>query len=185
MLAFYLSLVPNGKDQSKVELIYTSFREYMTYRAYEKVKNKSDAEDAVHEAMLRIIKHIDKVDVSDKVMLKSFCGKVAENAAKDINRKRGSAVEEFPLEEIEEVPADDSELPDNLFFTKEAYDSIRSEVAELSDCVRDVCTLKFVQGFNDLEIADLLCMNYKTVSVYASRGRNAIKTALRKVGFHE
>lgn len=48
---------------------------------------KKDAEDIVHDAMIRIIKNIDKVDIADEDRTKAYCVTIVRNRAIDILRK--------------------------------------------------------------------------------------------------
>ena len=185
MLEFYLSLVETDEDRSKVELIYTRYREHMMYRAFEVLRNKSDAEDAVHEAMLRIINVLHSVDTSDEKILKCFCGRVAENTARDMNRRQKNEHSNLSFDNILFDPHNKGDMPEEVFFGKKAYEVVYNAVQNMNPTYRDVCTMKFLNGFNDMEISVLLNMNYKSVSVYASRGRQIIKDALKEASFNE
>ena len=185
MLAFYLSLVSDDGDKTKIELIYTEHREYMLYRAAQKLTNASEVEDALHEAMLRIIKVIRNVDVSDAEMLKCFCGRVAENTALDLNRRSGNNSKNVPYFDSTSDQYKNDDIPEQILYARGALDIIYKAIKSMNTTYRDVCFLKFVESLSDEDIAVLLGMNKKTVSVYASRGRKIIKEALRKEGFHE
>lgn len=62
MLAFYLSLVDSEEDKSKVEQIYYQYRNLMFYVARDVLRDEKLAEDAVHQAFIRIINHLDGVE---------------------------------------------------------------------------------------------------------------------------
>lgn len=59
MLTLYLSLVELD-DQRKVEEIYIQYRQQMFYVACRILQDESLAEDAVHQAFLRIIDNLSK-----------------------------------------------------------------------------------------------------------------------------
>ena len=185
MLSFYLSLVETEEERSKVELIYTNYREYMMYRAFEALHNKSDAEDAVHEAMLKIINVLHRVDTSDEKVLKCFCGRVAENTARDMNRRQKNERSNLSYEDIAFEPHDKMDIPEEVFFGKNAYEVVYNSITNMNSTYRDICMMKFLYGLSDTEISALLNMNYKNVSVYASRGRQIIKDALKEASVYE
>ena len=58
MLGFYLSMVESDEERSLIEFIYNEYRQLMYKTAFSILHNKFDAEDAVHEAFLRVIKNI-------------------------------------------------------------------------------------------------------------------------------
>ena len=185
MLAFYLTLVGSDEERRKVEIIYGEYRAYMSYCAAKVLADKSEVDDAVHEAMLRIIRHIDKVDVSDRRVLKAFCGRVAERAAVDMLRHRARHDNSFAADVEDMGVAPEEDDPEVRALDADAYGVILDAINELKPIYKTVCLMKFTQGFDDAEIADMLDMNPKTVSSYASRGRAAIKAAVRKAGYHE
>ena len=185
MLALYLSLVKSEEERLKVELIYKNYRAYMTYCAVSVLADKSEAEDAVHEAMLRIIRYIAKVRVDNPRVLRAFCGKVAENVARDMNRRGKERRKELPLDDVPESEVMGGATPEVKVLDQHAYEVIRDSVEQMTAAYKTVCLLKFVMEFDDPEIADLLDMNPKTVSSYASRGRAEVKSALKKEGYCE
>ena len=93
MLSFYLSLVDNLSDKEKVEKIYTDYYGLMKYIALEYTQDEAD--DIVHDAMIRIIKNIDKIDISDERRTKVFCVTVARNRAIDVLKKKDRAALEY------------------------------------------------------------------------------------------
>ncbi len=185
MLAFYLSLVNDDESQNKIELIYTKYRPYMTYCAFRVLRNKSDAEDATHEAMLRIIKHIEKIDTTDLDILKHFCGRVAENVAKDLNRLQKNEAENISYSDLVVEPYSDTDTTEEYYFSHNAAEVVYQNIKLMSPTYKDICMMKFIYGLNDMEISDLLSINYKTVSSYISRGRLVLKKALKEAGYHE
>lgn len=47
--------------QSNLEAIYNAYSDAMYYRAYAVLKNRQDAEDAVHTAFVKLSEHMDKL----------------------------------------------------------------------------------------------------------------------------
>ena len=56
MLAFYLSLIDDEVSRSQFEEFYERYRHIMLHVALSVLHDRSLAEDAVHDAFLRIIK---------------------------------------------------------------------------------------------------------------------------------
>ena len=84
MISYYLSIVETEEDKEKVVFIYENFYSFMCYTAGQILNhNKHDVEDAVHNAMIKLIENIDVIDLSDKQRAKNLCGIVAKNKAKD------------------------------------------------------------------------------------------------------
>ena len=61
MLSVYLMMIDNSDDRIKFEKVYNSFKNIMLNRAYEIIKERQLAEDAVHNAFLKIINNLPKI----------------------------------------------------------------------------------------------------------------------------
>ena len=62
MLTFYSSEIDKKCDKQKFERIYLQYRETMFIIANEILKNKENAEDAVQDAFVLIIRNLDNID---------------------------------------------------------------------------------------------------------------------------
>lgn len=56
----YLAMIEGPEERSKFEQIYEKYRALMFYRAKQILRDDRDAEDAVHEAFVRVANHIEK-----------------------------------------------------------------------------------------------------------------------------
>ena len=55
MISVYLSLIETDKEKSLIEELYDKNKQTMYSIAFSNLHNRTDAEDAVHEAILRAI----------------------------------------------------------------------------------------------------------------------------------
>lgn len=179
MLAFYLALVDNLSDKEKVEKIYTEYYGLMMHIALGYTQD--GAEDIVHDAMIRIIKNIDKVDISNERRTKAFCVTIVRNRAIDCLRK----------ENKDTVSYDDEIWTENknvfsLDFAQinETYDILMKALDSLNETYKTVCTLKYVNELKEHEIAEVLDLPPKTVSLRIFRGKQILREALRKEDFY-
>ena len=62
MLALYMSFIDSEDDREKFEIIYNEYRKRMVSTAYSILHNHEDAEDAVHDAFIRIAKNMKSID---------------------------------------------------------------------------------------------------------------------------
>lgn len=175
MLAFYLSLVDSLTDKEKVERIYTKYYGLMMHIALGYMKG--DAEDIVHDSMLKIIKNIDKIDVSDERKTKAFCVTVVRNRAIDCIRKEDKDIVSYDDEMKTE---DNNEFSFDFTQIDETYHILYEALESLSETYKTVCTLKYVNGLKEREIAEVLDLPVKTVSLRIFRGRQILKEAIRK-----
>ena len=60
---FYLTLIDTEEEKRKFVYLYENYKQTMYYTAYQILHNVHAAEDAVHQAFLRVIDHLEQVDV--------------------------------------------------------------------------------------------------------------------------
>ncbi len=101
MLVLYLSLL-DGEDEGKFERLYYKYRRLMFTCAKEILKDDVLAEDAVHEAFLRLTKYMKKIDEIECNKTFRFVVIVVESAAKDIYRKEKRFIPEGYVPAIED-----------------------------------------------------------------------------------
>lgn len=61
-MIIYLQTIDDSSDKVKFERLYLHYQAFMYRIAYHILKNKQDAEDAVHNAFLSIAKNIEKIE---------------------------------------------------------------------------------------------------------------------------
>ena len=87
MLMMYLSLVETPEEKSKFEQLYHRYKKTMHFCAKQILQDDVLAEDAVHEAFLKLTKYLRKIDDVSCNKTKRFVVIVVESAAKDIYRR--------------------------------------------------------------------------------------------------
>ena len=73
MLSFYLSLADTPEDKDKIRGIYEKYHDLMMAVAVRFFDDRHDAEDAVHQAFLTIIKNLEKISRVDCPETRRFC----------------------------------------------------------------------------------------------------------------
>ena len=183
MIAYYLSIVETDEDREKVLFIYENYYSFMCYTAGQVLgHNKQDVEDAVHNAMLKLIENIDIIDLSDKQKAKNLCGIVAKNIAKDHCKYKDN--QSLSLEDMICETTEEENSPSEIVIRKDTYDIILKALHSLDDKYRDICIMKYVHQYKEREIALLLNLTPNTVSIRIYRGKQILREALRKENLH-
>lgn len=169
MLSFYLSLAESEEEKGKFEKIYQMYKGLMISCAYSILKEESLSEDAVHEAFMRILKNLSKIDEVDSPRTRGFVIVITENCAKTIYNK----INRVKLVELNEnIPLDENieqRAEQNL-----TAEYIAQKISELPDNYRSVMTLKYLHGMNDREIARALGISHALARKRLERGRKAL-----------
>lgn len=170
-MLIYLSLIDTEEDKRKFERIYLAYKQTMFYAANRILKNEHTAEDAVHQAFLRIINNLEKINESDCHKTRAFLVVIAEHIAIDIYRKQ-KRENVLSFDEIEIYVSDTNALPDD------SSDEVAIAISQLPINYSTVLRLKFSQGYSDTEIAQLLHINEDNVRQRISRAKKKLSQIL-------
>lgn len=171
-MLIYLSLIETEEEKSKFEHLYINYKNTMYYVAFQILKDTHSAEDVVHQAFLRVINHLDKINIKDCHKTKSFFVVIVENISIDIYRKRRRE-NAIPFDEIT-IYEDKSNNISNFEQTYYISDAIK----KLPIIYSSVLRLKFAQGYTDVEISNILNISEDNVRKRISRGKKMLEKLL-------
>lgn len=164
MLQLYLSEVDSEEEKSLIEFLYTNYKQLMYKTAFSILHNKSDAEDAVHEAFLRVVKNISKFSEFSCNENVSYLVITVRGIALDMLEKKGKIVrlpDNIPsLENVEDIA--EASL---------TYEQALKNIEKLTPVLKNIATLKWGYNLSDREISELLDMTINAVRVSVSRAR--------------
>ncbi len=179
MLSVYLSMVNTDEDNDKITFIYTTYYSSMAYSARSVLgNNKFDVDDTVHNAMLKIIEIIHKIDFSEPKRVEGLCCIIARNQA--IDHCKHSDNQNISIDDAITEDADIESCPMDVLIRKETYNEILRAIYSLDVKYRDVCILKYLYKMKEKDIGTALGLPAGTVSVRIQRGRQILKKAIGK-----
>lgn len=173
MLMLYLSAIETPEQKSKFEQLYYTYRNLMFYIAKNILADDFLSEDAVHEAFLRILKNLEKIDGADCHKTKSFIVIVTENIAIDLYRKnkRTAATSLEETEYSPSYPCFDPEFLEN---------SVEQAIYTLPENYASVLKMKYLLDFDYAEIAGILNISEENVRQRIVRGKKKLADFLAK-----
>ena len=173
MLVFYLALIDDIEGKNKFEQLYLLHRFTMLKAAENILRDRYLAEDAVHEAFLRLLSHLDKIEAVDCNRTRAFVVIVVKNISLDMlrNQKRHP---ESELEEWEDLPAGHDNSPEQQLLDKESREEFAGALSAMKKTYADVLALSVTYELNDREIAGILGITEGTVRVRLHRGRQEL-----------
>ena len=179
-LSFYLYTLNEDYDQDKLALIYEKFLGSMLYTAGKYVGHYQAQEDVVHNAILKIIDNLDKVDLSNTGKSKNFVCIITKSCAIDWlrNHKHDSELEDIDTMEYSLEAETPSPLEQVL--SNDGYEKLVNCIRSLNETHRMVCELKFIHNLKEREIAEILGLTPKNVSVRIARGRKMLMEMLKE-----
>lgn len=155
------------KDKRAFEELYEKYSSYALRTAYLVTKSHSLASDAVQETFIRVYFSIDLFDINKP--FKSWLYKILINECCRLMKKNANTVylEDFP------VFLEKEKHYDNL--DTERYELLYKSIRRLNDKIRIPMVLKYLRGFKEKEIADILDININTLKSRLFNGRQKIK----------
>ena len=173
MLIFLLAALESEEDRQKFTAIYEQYHTQLEDVAMSILKNQTDAEDAVQNAFMQVIRHFEKISEIPCKELPFWLISIVKNESLMILRKRSRIV---PLPDIE-----------SLVDTAKAvtqYSELVELLRQLPDTYCAVLEMKILFGYSDQDIAKGLGISETAVSTRASRGRALLREIAEREGFH-
>lgn len=173
MLQFYLTMVDGEEEKSLVESLYKEHRQLMYKTAFKYLHNNEEAEDAVHEAFLRVIKNISKFRTYSCNENVSYLVIIVRGIALNMLEKKNK---------ITELPED---LPSSINVEEAAdfsitYEQVKENIKKLSPALKNIATLLWVNRLSETEVAELLDIDLNSVRVSATRARAILRSKEEK-----
>lgn len=172
MLIYYLQMLDTPEGKVRFEQIYLKYRGLMYRVADSILHNRQDAEDAVHNAFLKIIKKFSRFQNTPAQDLASQIVVIARNEAISLLRKRKG---DAPLEEQDGLAEPSEAVSD--------YHALVDSFTRLPRTYRAVMEMKLLLGYSDGEIAAKLGLSKTAVSTRVSRGRQMLRDIVEQEGF--
>lgn len=171
MLALYMSFIDDDDDRAKFEILYYKYRSRMISTAFAVLKNKEDAEDAVHDTFIKIARNMRAIGETDTTETLSYVLKATKNTAINFSKKNGIRNKHIQFEDVENMT--DEQFLDKLRI-QERYEEVIEAISSLDDTYNDVLFYHFVAGMEIKEIADLLGRKSSTVHQQIVRGKRKL-----------
>ncbi len=149
--------------------VYVKVYHYLYYR----VRNKDDAEDLTSEVMIKMVKAL-KNQHGNFI---AWIYRIARNTLIDYYRKEETK-EEISYENLsQEIPVE--EEPKEIL----RIDRLKEAITHLTKEQADVITLKFIQEYDNSEIARIMGKSVGAIKVLQYRALKALRDYFRKKGY--
>lgn len=157
-------------NRERIEEVYRLYEQKMYRIAFSILGNVTDAEDAVQDAVLKLVRLVRKLEDPASDRTKRYVLRAIQSTSIDIYRKNNKDREHRLDHEVESVVGD-MPSPETLYSHRE---EIRERLAELSEDQREAVTLHLIREMSFEEIA-----KEKNISLAAVRRR--YERGLRKL----
>lgn len=161
-----------SNDHDKVARLYELYEQKLYLVAFSILNNQWQAEDAVQEAFVRIIKNRDKIKNPESDESKRFLIRIIQSTAIDIYRKnqkdckRFAAISEQGRDEMEEADS----IEDMLNRT-DSEEKVQNMLKQLPDNYREVLVYRCIHQLSVRETAAILEISEAAVRKRFERAR--------------
>ncbi len=147
------------------EAIYDRFKDYIYRVAFFVLRNQQEAEDAVQETFLDLLKALPNYDIHGTARFETWLYRVTVNRSRmRLRRKTPPSAEWDDVEErLERLPVPDKMQPEELYVERDRLRSLWRAVDSLPESHRIAVLLRYQQNLSYAEIADVLGINLGTV----------------------
>lgn len=161
---------------NKAEKIWIEYNRLMLYIARGFFSDERTAEDAVSEAIIRIIENIDRFEEIPSPLAKGLVIIITKNICRDKMKKAL-----LPTTELDEE-ADTSPSPEALVISEETVNGIMACMGKLPEQNADILRLKIVYHLDDRRIAKVLAIKPQNARTRLSRARAALIKIIKEEG---
>ena len=174
MLTVCLAALESDVDRELFTQIYQQYADQMMRVAGRILTSAPRAEDAVHDAFLKIIQHFDDLKSIPEERRIFWIITITKNAALDILRKesREAGMDEAAESKLPSSPAEEG-----------GFRTLVEIIRRLPETYRRVLELRFLAEWSHAEIAQELHISEGAVKTRVSRGRQILITEMAKEGF--
>lgn len=179
MLSFYLSMVNDDNDKEKIERIYKKYKQLMYKKAFSILKHEQDAQDALHEAFIRIIKHLHNIHNTDDIKTQYFVMIITENISLKMLKQKNK-IQSFNIDDFADtLPQTEPSKFDNVDKI-----TIKNALEQLSEQHYHILCLTDYLGFSVKQAAVLLSISEDTAYKRLQRARIKMAELLGKEGLY-
>lgn len=169
-------------DVNKAERLYEKYAKAMLRAAGQMTQDYQLAQDAVHQAIEKAMKMLDKIDESNPARAGGLLCMMAQQAATELYKKKTMAVGEQIIddENYADVAVTDDLLEQLL--RKEAVNNMREALKWLPNTYLDPVIMKYGCEWTNEEIARTLGIEVNNVYIRLFRAKERIKKYLTEGG---
>jgi RNA polymerase sigma-70 factor, ECF subfamily len=167
---------PASGSISELESLFRRHHERVFRAAYRITGSIVDAEDVLQTVFLRLSRRRGDVDLEPNPA--SYLHRAAINASLDLMRQRGRT-QSIPIDDIAPGLAANHKLdPESLRANRELRTVIRRAISRLGERSAEMFVLKYFEGYENKEIAEMMRTSPLVVGVLLHRARARVKKDL-------
>ena len=172
MLVLLLAELADEGERRRFAAMYERYHVRMERAALRILESQADAEDALQNAFLQVIRHFEQVAEMPEDELSYWLIAIVKNEALMILRKSRRYVPTEDMSAFEKAAEDVTD-----------YHALVECFSRLPETYRATLEMKLLLGYSDAEVARYLGISETAVSTRANRGRALLRNIVEREGF--
>jgi len=156
-------------DPAAFQTLYELYFDRVYRYVVNRIGHPEDAEDVVSEIFVQVIKGLPKFRNRHAPSFAAWIFTIARNTIIDFYRRKGRTPQHVALGDLADEWSSGCD-PYRLLVERENRSELRTLLQQLPDRRREVVTLRYFAGLRNLEIADVMGIDERTVASHLSRG---------------
>lgn len=172
MLSYLLTLLDNEAGREEFRAFYAEYRPLLERTARAILPAQHEAEDAVANAFVKIIRHFEKISEIPCEKMRPYLVSIVKNECINLMHKREDA-----------VPLDDWDAPEpDTAASGGGYAALVACFRQLPETYRAALEMKLLLGYSDREVAKMLGLSLSATASRISRGRKLLQKIVEEEG---
>ena len=173
MFSWAFLLIRDDADKEFVKDLFKKYEQIMYRKAYGILQNATDAEDAVQNAMVKVIDYLEKIRKIDDSKIQYYLTVITKHTAYDMLRRKIRKPDRYFIEELDETEADYS--VEDAVLLKMDLETLGIMMKRLPEQEYDILFMNFSMGFSPTEIAEQLDISSNTARQRIHRAKQKLK----------
>lgn len=178
-LLIYLAMIDSEQDELTFINIYEKYRFTIMHTAMLILKDQYLAEDAVHNAFLKVIENLNMFNGLSHSKIKSLITIITKNKAIDILRKENGLLK-IPIDTEDYLLTSDEPDPLEALISEQGYNILINCISKLNNLYKPVLELKYIYDYTDIEIARLLDITPQNVNMRIYRAKGMLREMIAR-----
>lgn len=172
MLVYLLSMLEQPNELARFRQLYQDYHGLMLAVALKILPRQREAEDAVQNAFVKIIRNFEKISELSCEKLPAYLVSIVKNESITLLRKRHKG----------EVPLEDWAEYEQPAIVSPRYRALVEAFRQLPDTYRTAAEMKLLLGYSEREIAKQLGLTESAVSTRISRAKKMLQQIIIEEG---
>lgn len=180
MISTIICTIEDTGDQAFICCLYEKYEHLMFWATGKYLKNIEDRKDAMQDSIVALINNLETIKTLKDSYLLTYIVCTVESKSINLAKRRNLELRLFEDLDSEPVGTAVNMIEDRLFRV-EMESTISTAWSQLSDKDKILLESKYILGYNDTEIGEMIGCKTSSVRMYLTRARRKAMKLISEV----